>query len=136
MFCRSNLSAIVFAAALAGCSAVPIQNFQDIPVHMAQAEATLADVQVAIIRGGTEAGWQMALEGPGRIKARYHYEREMAEVLITFNTKTYNIRYLNSSNLNYSAKAGQEATIYEDYNVWIQELDRSIRKDMIQRQDG
>lgn len=136
MCCRHFFSGFVLILGLAGCSSVAIQNFQDIPVHMAQPEATLADVQVAIIRGGTEAGWQMTLEGPGRIKARYHYEREMAEVLITFNTKSYSIRYLNSSNLSYSAKSGQDATIYEDYNVWIQDLDRSIRKDMIQRQDG
>lgn len=136
MSCRNYFITSVFLAGLFGCTAAPIQNFHDIPVHMAQVNASLNDVQVAIIRGGTEAGWQMTVEGPGRIKARYHYEREMAEVQISFNTKSYSIHYLNSSNLEYSAKPGSEPTIYEDYNVWIQDLDRAIRKDMIQREDS
>jgi hypothetical protein len=33
--------------------------------------------------------------------------------------------------MNYSAKAGKPEEIYEDYNTWVQELDKAIRRELL-----
>jgi hypothetical protein len=46
----------------------------------------------------------------------------MAKVDVKYDTKTYNITYKDSSNLEYDGK-----NIHKNYNGWIQNLDNGIR---------
>ena len=55
----------------------------------------------------------------------------MAEVTIDYSLSLYNIHYLNSENLRYSAQPGSPAMIYKDYNDWVQALDRGIRQELL-----
>jgi len=129
----TTLAAFTLTSALAlqGCSDVPVQNFRNSPIHMNKAYPSLSEVEVAIIRGGTNAGWQMRVVKPGQINAKLFEDKHMAEVTISFSTTLYNINYLNSENLDFTSKAGKPDEIYEDYNVWVQDLDKSIRKELI-----
>jgi hypothetical protein len=117
--------------ALAACQNVPLQNIDDAPIHMAKHHYGLGDVEKAIVRAGTSLGWQMRTVKPGLIDAKLYAEDQVAEVSIGYSTSLYSIKYLNSQNMNYQAKAGKPVIIYEDYNQWVQELDKAIRKELL-----
>ena len=116
---------------LTACQTLPLQNIDNAPVHMARKTAGLADVEKAIVRAGTNLGWQMRAIKPGQINGKLYRDDMVAEVTIDFSPALYSIKYLNSTNLDYSAKAGKPVVIYKDYNVWIQELDKEIRREML-----
>lgn len=116
---------------LAACQTLPLQNIDNAPVHMAKRNYGLGDVEKAIVKAGTNLGWQMRTIKPGQVNGKLYQDDSMAEVTITFSPSLYNIKYLNSSNLDYSAKAGKPEMIYKDYNSWIQTLDKEIRREML-----
>jgi hypothetical protein len=116
---------------LSGCQTLPLQNIDNAPVHMATRNYGLGDVEKAIIRAGTNLGWQMRTVKPGLVNGKLYHEDMVAEVSIPFSPSLYSIKYLTSTNLSYSAKAGKPEMIYKDYNSWIQDLDREIRKEML-----
>jgi hypothetical protein len=45
---------------------------------------------------------------------------------VKYNTKTYSIRYLDSTNLDASG-----GNIHKNYNGWIENLDREIRAELL-----
>lgn len=117
--------------ALSACQTLPLQNFDNAPIHLANNHETLKDVEKAIIRAGTRLGWQIRTIKPGQINAKLYEEDQMAEVTIDYSLSLYNIHYLNSENLRYSAQPGGPAMIYKDYNDWVQALDRGIRQELL-----
>jgi hypothetical protein len=128
-----NKSVILAAGllTLTACQTLPLQNIDNAPVHMAKKFAGLGDVENAIVRAGTNLGWQMRTIKPGQINGKLYQGDMAAEVTIDFSPALYSIRYLNSTNLKYEAKAGKPVVIYKDYNVWVQDLDKEIRKEML-----
>jgi hypothetical protein len=98
---------------------------------MAKKNVGLGDVEKAIVRAGTNLGWQMRTVRPGQVNGKLYQGDGVAEVAISFSPSLYSIKYLNSTNLDYSAKAGKPEMIFKDYNVWIQTLDREIRREML-----
>jgi hypothetical protein len=127
---KTALLAVAFIA-LAACQNVPLQNINDAPIHMTKHHYGLGDVEKAIVRAGTNLGWQMRTVKPGLIDAKLYSEDQVAEISINYSTSLYSIKYLNSQNMNYKAKAGKPEIIYEDYNLWVQELDKEIRKELL-----
>jgi hypothetical protein len=124
----TRITVKLFAAAcllaLIGCrGAVPVYNVSSSPV-VANKPATADDVQKAIARAGATLGWQMAQQGAGRVEAILVLRTHRAVVDISYDAKNYSILYKDSSNLNYDA-AGN--TIHNNYNGWIQNLDKAIR---------
>jgi hypothetical protein len=82
----------------------------------------MAEVQQAILRAGTQLGWQMQPEAPGRISGRLALRTHLAQVDIEHDTKSYSIKYRDSTNL----MAG-DGMIHRNYNGWIQNLEKAIR---------
>ena len=123
--------AILAAAAalvLAGCTTAPIQNVEQAPIVLASGKTsvTMTEVNNAIVRAGTRLGWQMQPQAPGRLRGRLALRTHTAIVDVEHDTKTYSIKYRDSTNLD--AKDGM---IHKNYNGWIQNLDKAIRAELV-----
>jgi hypothetical protein len=110
--------------AFAGCGTTqPIYNVQSAPITGVSGKAmSMTEVQQAILRAGTQLGWQMQPEGPGRITGRLALRNHLAVVDIEHDTKTYSIKYRDSTGLD-----ARDGMIHRNYNGWIQNLEKAIR---------
>jgi hypothetical protein len=107
---------------LAGCrSAAPIYDVVAAPVVTSK-PVTMEAVRNAIVVAGSGLGWRMEPRTPGTITGVLDLRDHRAVVEVTYDTKTYNIKYKDSSNLNYSG-----TTIHKNYNGWVENLDKAIR---------
>lgn len=137
------LSALFFCTILvimSGCSNdAYIQNIPTQYVSTNKTQNTTEDIKKAIMRAGSGLGWNMHIDNPKHITATLYIRAHMAKVGINYDSETYSIKYLDSSNLKYKA-AGTEttdfddsthitktATIHRNYNSWIINLDRAIK---------
>jgi hypothetical protein len=120
------LVGILIAAVLvaAGCGTTqPIYNVEKAPIVGPGGKAlSMAEVQQAIVRAGSQLGWQMQPEAPGRIAGKLALRTHLAVVDIEHDTKTYSIKYRDSSNLD-----ARDGTIHRNYNGWVQNLEKAIR---------
>ena len=119
---------LLFAVAVAavGCTSQPIYNVTDAPVTASSGKAlSMSDVQTAIIRAGVPLGWQISQDKPGKLTGRLTLRSHAAVVDIEHNTKTYSIKYRESTDLN-----EKDGTIHRNYNSWVQNLDRAIRSQL------
>jgi hypothetical protein len=124
-----NLRIALVAAVLvfaAGCTSRPILNVDNAPVVTAGKAATMQDVQAAIVRAGNTLGWQMIPARPGLVTGRLELRTHIAVVEVTYDAKTYSIRYKESVNLD-----AQGGNIHKNYNGWIENLDRGIRTELL-----
>jgi hypothetical protein len=115
------LAACAFVALGAGCVTAPIYDVVSAPV-VANKAVTMEDVNKAIVRAGTQLGWVITPESAGKLTGRLALRTHTATVDITHDTKTYNIKYRDSTNL--EAHGGE---IHKNYNGWIQNLEKGIR---------
>jgi len=113
---------VIAAAALAGCSTVPIMNVNESPVVSA-ANKNLSNDQVrsAIVRAGAALGWQMREDGPNTLVGTLQLRTHTAVVEIPYSSRAYSIKYRSSVNLE-----EKNGTIHKNYNGWIQNLTRGI----------
>jgi hypothetical protein len=88
---------------------------------------SMEEVGKAIKRAGRGLGWEMKDEGEGKIKGTLNIRTHRAIVMIGYNTKTFNIDYVDSTNLNYNAGNSE---IHKAYNGWVQNLEKAIRVQM------
>jgi hypothetical protein len=106
---------------LAGCRSAPIHEVVAAPVA-ATKPLTMEAVQKAIVTAGQGLGWQMEPRNPGTITGILDLRTHRAVIEVTYDTKTYNIKYKDSSNLDYDGK-----NIHKNYNGWVENLDKAIR---------
>lgn len=119
---RSSLVlAGIVIAMLGGCRSAGIYNVSAAPV-VANKAVSMDDMQKAIVRAGVGLGWQMKPVSPGLIVGTLNLRTHMAMVDVNYDTKTYNISYKDSSNLDYTGDS-----IHKNYNSWVQNLDKGIR---------
>lgn len=120
------LVACVILAAVVGCrGGGVVYQVKDAPVQTASGkQATMDEVQKAIIGAGVALTWQMVLVQPGEIVGTLNVRSHQAVVSIPYTTKNYSILYKGSNNLKYNAN---KQTIHESYLGWIQRLDNAIR---------
>jgi hypothetical protein len=119
-----RLSAALVVLLFMGCRGpVPIYNVEAAPVS-ANKPVTAEDVQKAIVRAGTTLGWQMVPRDPGVVEGTLLLRKHRAVVDVSYDTKSYNIKYKDSAELDYDSQ-GQK--IHPNYNGWIQNLDKAIR---------
>ena len=119
-----GFAAIAAVVLLAGFGAgTPIYNVVSAPIPSNPA-ATPENIEKAVMRAGLTLGWQMAPKGPGRVEGILNLRRHQAIVDVTFDTKSFNITYRDSTNLDYRAT---DKTIHSNYNGWIQNLEKGIR---------
>jgi hypothetical protein len=123
---RSTLKILIPAVALllVGCRIAPVYDVQQAPVVSAR-PATMADVERAIRVAGASLGWQMVARGPGAMEGTLVLREHRAVVDIKYDTKTYSIKYKDSSNLQYDG-----TSIHKNYNGWVQNLDKAIRSSL------
>lgn len=111
--------AFAIIGTLAGCArTAPVQQ-----VHSTVSAGHTADqVKTAILKAGHKREWIMSENGPGVIKARLQARDHSAEVKITYSATSYSINYENSRNLN-----AENGKIHNNYNRWVNNLDRDIQ---------
>jgi hypothetical protein len=115
------------AAALAACTLQPIQNVKGAPVETPGGKPpAMADVEKAIVRAGSALGWKMQPVRPGVMVGTLTLRTHTAIVDVTYDTRTYNINYKDSVDLNYDG-----TNIHRNYNGWIQNLDKGIRAQLL-----
>ena len=107
--------------ALAGCRTAPIYDVIGAPVVTTK-PATMETVRSAITQAGIGLGWRMETQGPGTIRGVLDLRTHHAVVEVTYDTKTYNIKYKDSTNLDYNG-----TSIHKNYNGWVENLDKAIR---------
>jgi hypothetical protein len=113
--------AFALTLTIIGCRSNPVYNIDSAPVTISGKHNNV-DVEKSIIRAGAVLGWKMKKVGKGHLVATLHLRSHVAVVDITFNDKTYSIKYKDSQNLNYDG-----TNIHSNYNGWIQNLDRAIQ---------
>lgn len=111
----------VFIASMIGCRANPIYNVENAAIVANKKTLSKNDVRKAIIRAGSSLGWTVNKTKSGPLIATLNIRQHMAQVEISYDTKSYSIRYKDSTNLNYDG-----INIHKKYRLWIQNLDRAI----------
>jgi hypothetical protein len=124
------LAALVVAAIAmgpAGCArTAAVKNLDNIPVTTSSGKPmSAAQVRTAIIAAGTSLGWKFADAGAGKLEGTISLRTHTAVVEIPYSPQTYSIVYKRSENL--TEANGQ---IHNNYNGWVQNLDRAIRTEM------
>ncbi len=128
MISRFRIFACLMAALLmTACAPTMVRNVSDEPVVSNKSPLSLDDVRVAITRAGTGLGWVMIEEQPGVIRGTLRLRTHVAIVDVSYDTSTYSIQYVDSTNLNYNESKG---TIHKNYNGWIENLDNAIRREL------
>jgi hypothetical protein len=125
-----RILAIAVAAAafvFAGCAGtVPIQNVEKSPIVLPPGKtANMQQITTAIMRAGTRLGWQMQPGSTGKLSGRLDLRSHTALVDVEHDTKTYSIKYRDSTNLN-----AKDGNIHKNYNSWVQNLDKAIRAEL------
>jgi hypothetical protein len=124
-----RLVGILVAAAaftLGGCAtSQPIYNVSNAPIPAAAKAKTLGEISKEIMVAGARLGWQMHPEGPGRLTGRLALRTHLAVVDIEHDTKSYTIKYRDSSNLD-----ARDGMIHREYNNRVQNLDKAIRSQL------
>lgn len=106
---------------LGGCRSAPVLDVVAAPVTTTKS-VSIANMESAIIGAGTGLGWRMVPQGPGQIDGILMLREHRAVVTVSYDTKSYSIKYKDSTNLNYDGKS-----IHKNYNGWVENLDRAIR---------
>ena len=120
----TSFAAVAVFLLLTGFGAgAPVRNVQSAQIPPNPA-ATMENIEKAIIRAGMTLGWQMNPKGPGLVEGILNLRKHQAIVDITYDSKTFNITYKNSVNLDYREN---DKTIHSNYNGWIENLEKGIR---------
>lgn len=109
------------ALLVVGCRTAPVYDVNQAQIA-ASRPVSMSDVEQTIRQAGASLGWQMVPKGPGNIEGTLILRDHRAVVDIRYDTKTYSIKYKDSSNLNYDG-----TNIHSNYNGWVQRLDNTIR---------
>jgi len=126
------LSIVMFCAA---CSVTTLQ-LRDIDNAVisgfGSSSQTLTDVHDALIRAAGIKGWVIEDIEPGHaigkivVGGKHH-----VTIDITYSSKTISMTYLDSSNMGYEVRDDGKY-IHFNYNKWIYELLRALRKELTQ----
>ena len=115
------LVAFALTLTIIGCRANPVYNVEAAPITITGKHSS-KDVEKAIIRAGASLGWGMKKVGKGHMVGTLYIRKHVAIVDITFDDKTYSIKYKDSQNLDYDG-----TNIHSNYNGWVQNLNRNIQ---------
>jgi len=104
---------------------VPVKDIEREPIT--PAATSMDTVQKAILKAGAAQGWQMKQVGPGKIEGTLFLRTHKAVVDIAYDTKTFSIKYKDSSELKYDG-----TNIHQNYNSWVENLAKQIRVNLVQ----
>jgi hypothetical protein len=128
--------------ALLGCNTAPVRvvNFEDQPVkRLYNQSVSMDEIQIDIRMAAGKAGWNVIPgELPGHLTAIRINGKTSATVEIIFNLNKYDIKYKDSTSLDYlngcpdKSSGGQVKVegkcISQTYNEWVTELNNEISK--------
>ena len=120
----ATIGALLIAFSLAGCGGtVPLVNVGNTAVTgPAGVPASKELVRKAILRAGTQLGWQMSDETPNMLVATLQRRKHQAIVEIPYTATGYSVKYRSSINLD-----EKDGMIHKNYNSWIQNLTNAIK---------
>lgn len=119
-----NALSLLFAAlalVLVGCRIAPVYDAPRTE-FVTSRPVTASEVEQTIRQAGASLGWQVVQRGPGKLEGVLALRDHRAVVDISYDTRSYSIKYKDSSNLQYDG-----ANIHRNYNGWVQNLDNTIR---------
>ena len=106
----------------AGCLVRPIDNIENHPIPTSNGKLLdMSQIAQEMIEAGSKLGWVMTESSPGNITAFLGIRTHNVTAQITFNQSSYNITYVNSTNMDYDGNL-----IHWKYNDWIERLARHI----------
>jgi len=103
---------------LVGCGTAPVRNVDS---AMIPGENSINTVEKAISRAGAGLGWVMTKKSDGNITGKLALRSHLAVIDITYDKSSYSIKYVDSTNLNYTG-----GEIHTNYNGWIENLQKAI----------
>ncbi|MBT6914673.1 MAG: hypothetical protein HOA38_04475 [Candidatus Marinimicrobia bacterium] len=109
---------VVSLALLVGCGTAPVRNVDS---AMIPGENSISTVEKAISRAGAGLGWVMTKKSDGNITGKLALRSHLAVIDITYDKSSYSIKYVDSTNLNYTG-----GEIHTNYNGWIENLQKAI----------
>jgi len=117
-----KLSILLLATAfmMSACKSTPLYNVHK---HRLDNPQSSKRVYAAIKKAGRHLGWKITRIKPGVARGKLYLRKHVAVVNIYYNSRSFSIRYVNSTNLKYNA---QNKTIHKNYNGWIHNLEREI----------
>lgn len=105
------------------------------PIYNAEFEVSenlsKKQVEKAIKKGIINKGWTVVKSESGVMYAKILVRSHMAKVKISYTAKSIKIEYDDSSNLGYREKGG-EPRIHGNYNRWVQYLEQSINRALLE----
>lgn len=132
---KSTLRKFVLAAAMAAASSTsmareaPLKDPGKIELAIAgdQAASSAAKVRSALVLAGTARGWTVVGDQPGRLTLSFNKaDKHRATVAVSYDARSFEIRYVDSHNLNYGQRDGQPM-IHPNYNRWVNNLAQDTR---------
>ncbi len=117
-----NLAAAFVLLLLASCRTAPLYNVENAVITPPE-NATIEDIDKAIVRAGAQLGWQISKTSPGNLIGRLPIRSHLAIVDIRHDLNEVSITYKDSTNLNYDAESG---IIHPNYNSWVKNLQNAI----------
>jgi hypothetical protein len=123
---RWQVLIVVFGLAISNSAAAKrhaIQNIVDAPIPKG---LTLLQIKKALIVAGSQRNWVMREVEPGKLEATLLLRSHMAKVLVSYDTSSYAISYLDSKNLKH-----KNGKIHRNYNSWVQNLSNDIQRNLL-----
>ncbi len=113
------LIAVGAGIGLGACRGAPVYESTN---GQFQGRGSLADREAVIRRAAaSQGGWSVQTMRPGLLRATNTWRSHQMTVDISFDIRTFTIRYVNSVNLDYDG-----AQIHSAYNSRVQALERAI----------
>jgi len=126
---KKTLGLCLASLVLAACTSAPLQNMSGVAVpEMPDGGGLTANqVKASVMRGCVDKGWTPREQEPGLIHCSINVRSHHAEVAIPFTASEYDIRYVDSVNLDDDG----EGRIHRNYNRWVANLSSSIQQELL-----
>ncbi len=122
--------ALVALTTATACTSVPIANIENQAIVRADGKTLTAEqVKRAIIRAGSNRrqNWSISEEKEGHLVGTLVVRgKHTAMVDILYSATRFNIRYRDSTNLNFEKGKDDRDVIHRRYNKWVNDLYRAI----------
>lgn len=112
----------IFVSVLAACNNT--QQLYNVNVKPVTNQITLDQVETAIKRALEYKRWTVKEQLDNKIIAEIYVRTHYAKVEISYDTESYSIKYLDSSNLKRNETHNK---IHRNYNKWIKLLEQEIQ---------
>lgn len=138
---KQALITSIVLLALLGCNTAPVRvvDYEDQPVkRLYNQSISMDEIQIDIRMAAGKAGWNVIPgELPGHLTAIRINGKTSATVEIIFTLDTYDIKYKDSTSLDYMNGCPDKTSgvqikvcISPTYNEWVTELNNEISKKM------